>query len=216
MEALLDKLQEECECQICYETFRQPKTFACLHTFCLPCLNKLAEKHRADGAVPCPSCRKQIPIPHDGTFNSAASSFLHNRLVELLNIRTSSHKNISCGHCKKETADCSFCFDCTRIYCRSCLDAHTVLKAEHKVKALKDFHTEDYQDFLQRPMLCSEKFHEGQPLVFYCKKCQLCLCQLCVVVNKDLHDKHKIIPLEEAATAKRESLVSCGHYWKAK
>ena len=208
METLLEKLEEECTCQICFEIFQQPKTFSCLHTFCLSCLNKLAERHRADGTMPCPKCRTPIPIPHDGTFDTTTTSFLHNRLVQLLAIRTSTHQNISCGNCKKETDDCSFCFDCSKIYCHSCLEAHAVIKAEHRVGALKEFHTEDYQDFLQRPVLCTEKFHENQPLVFYCKQCQLCLCQLCVVVSKDVHDKHKIVPLEEAAEAKKSSLLA--------
>ena len=208
METLLEKLEEECTCQICYEIFQQPKTFSCLHTFCLSCLNRLAERHRTEGTVPCPKCRTPIPIPHDGKFDTTTTSSLHNRLVELLTIRTSDHRNISCANCKKETADCSFCFDCCKIYCRSCLDAHAVFKAEHRVRALKEFHIEDYQDFLQRPVLCTEKFHESQTLVFYCKQCQLCLCQLCVVVNQKSHLEHEIVPLEEAAEAKKASLVS--------
>ena len=208
METLLEKLEEECSCQICYVIFQEPKTLPCLHTFCLPCLNQLAERHRADRFVPCPKCRREIPIPDDGTFNTAASSFLHNRLVELLAIKTSSDKNISCGNCKKEMVECSFCFDCSNIYCRPCLDAHAVLKPNHKVRALKDFQTEDYQDFLQRPMLCSEKFHESQPLVFYCNHCQMCLCQLCVVVNQKMHSEHKIVPLDEAAEIRKVSFLN--------
>ena len=207
METLLEKLEEECTCQICFEIFQQPKTFSCLHTFCLSCLNKLAERHRADGTVPCPKCRTPIPIPHDGTFDTTTTSFLHNRLVGLLAIRTSAHHNISCGNCKKETADCSFCFECSKIYCCSCLEAHAVLKAEHRVKSLKDFHTEDYQDFLQRPLLCTEKFHENQPFLLHCKQCQRCLCQLCLAVNQKVHFEHEVVPLEEAAEAKKKSLL---------
>ena len=99
-------------------------------------------------------------------------------------------------------------FDCSKIYCRSCLEAQAVIKAEHRVKALKDFHTEDYQDFLQRPVLCTEKFHENQPLVFYCKQCQLCLCQLCVFVTQKLHFEHDVVPLEEAAEEKKTLLFT--------
>ena len=208
METLLEKLEEECLCQICCTIFQEPKTLLCLHTFCLSCVNQLAERHRAEKVVPCPKCRREIPIPDDGTFNTAASSFLHNRLVELLAIKTSSDKNISCGNCKKVMLECSFCFDCSTIYCRPCLNAHAVLKADHKVRALKDFQTEDYQDFLQRPMLCSEKFHESQPLVFYCNHCQMCLCQLCVVVNQKMHSEHEIIPLNEAAEIRKVSFLS--------
>ena len=83
-----------------------------------------------------------------------------------------------------------------------------MIKAEHRVKALKDFHTEDYQDFLQRPVLCTEKFHESQPLAFYCKQCHLCLCQICIVVTQKRHSKHDVVPLEEAAEEKKTSLLA--------
>ena len=128
--------------------------------------------------------------------------------MELLAIKTSSDKNISCGNCKKETAECSFCFDCSTIYCRPCLNAHAVLKADHKVRALKDFQKEDYQDFLDRPLLCSEKFHESQPLMLYCNSCHICLCQFCILVNQKMHSQHEIIPLEEAAEIKKVLFLS--------
>ena len=88
------------------------------------------------------------------------------------------------------------------------MDAHAVLKADHKVRALKDFETEDYENFLQSPMLCSEKFHESQPLVFYCNNCQMCLCQLCVVSKQKMHSEHEIIPLDEAAEIKKASFLT--------
>ena len=83
-----------------------------------------------------------------------------------------------------------------------------MIKAEHRVKALKEFHTEDYQDFLQRPVLCTEKFHESQPLAFYCKQCHLCLCQICIAVTQKRHSKHDVVPLEEAAEEKKTSLLA--------
>ena len=143
-------------------------------------------------------------------FDTTTTGFLHNRLVELLAIRTSAHQNISSGNCKKGADDCSFCFECSNIYCCSCLEAHAVIKAEHRVRALKEFHTEDYQDFLQRPVLCSEKFHENQPFVLYCNQCERCLCQFCIAVtaNQRIHSEHEIVPLVEAAEIKMTSLLA--------
>ena len=85
-----------------------------------------------------------------------------------------------------------------------------MIKAEHRVRALKEFHTEDYQDFLQKPVLCSEKFHENQPFVLYCKQCEHCLCQLCIAVtaNQRIHSEHEIVPLGEAAEIKKTSLLA--------
>ena len=59
-------------------------------------------------------------------------------------------------------------------------------------------------------MLCTEKFHENQSFLLYCKQCKLCLCQLCTAVtaNQRVHSEHEIVPLGEAAEIKQTSLLA--------
>ena len=56
MEALLKNLKKYVECSICLESFTEPKTIACLHTFCCECLKKHAVTSQRDGQFRCPEC----------------------------------------------------------------------------------------------------------------------------------------------------------------
>ena len=42
MESLLKNLKEHVTCSICLDTFTDPKTITCLHTFCFECIKKHA------------------------------------------------------------------------------------------------------------------------------------------------------------------------------
>lgn len=44
------------ECQICYETFRDPRLLDCGHTFCFYCIRRLVD----NSSLSCPICRTQI------------------------------------------------------------------------------------------------------------------------------------------------------------
>ena len=63
MEALLKNLKKYVECSICLESFTEPKTITCLHTFCCECLKKHALTSQRDGQFRCPECQTQIAIP---------------------------------------------------------------------------------------------------------------------------------------------------------
>ena len=82
--------QQELICPICIETFSEPRTLACQHTFCTACLLQLAESavkktrgptqlksaggenfSAADELSPpvmvaCPECRANIVLPANG------------------------------------------------------------------------------------------------------------------------------------------------------
>ena len=65
----VQKAREELVCPICIETFREPRTLTCQHTFCTACLKKLiagARKHSSTANVACPECRSTIILPESG------------------------------------------------------------------------------------------------------------------------------------------------------
>ena len=75
---LLQDLESQVSCSICFEFLRTPKTLPCFHAFSLQCLSKMAAHHAGDGEFKCPICRATTLIPQpEGTFDSCASSFLH-------------------------------------------------------------------------------------------------------------------------------------------
>ena len=53
------------ECSICLETFDDPRTLPCLHSFCKQCLENFVDgKHEDD--LNCPVCRYKFTLPKAG------------------------------------------------------------------------------------------------------------------------------------------------------
>ena len=210
MESLLKNLKKHVECSICLDNFTEPKTIVCLHTFCCECLEEHALMSQRDGQFRCPECQTQIAIPEGNRFDQLPTSFLHNSLLSLLAVQRSGDGNdITCGFCKKNRDEASYCFECEKMLCCECLKAHEVFRdtafAGHKVTPVKQFQAEDYEALLKRKAFCTEKYHEKEVTRFYCRVCQTCICQICFVMN---HKTHEIELLETAADEERAKILA--------
>ena len=71
--------------------------------------------------------------------------------------------------------------------------------------ALKDFQEKDFENVLKRPAFCQKKHHEKEELKFFCKDCEVAICNTCVVT---LHDGHAKVTLEEAADERKVQVKS--------
>ena len=210
MEPLLKNLKNHVECSICLDNFTEPKTISCLHTFCCECLKKHALMSQRDGHFRCPECQTQIAIPEGNRFDQLPTSFLHNSLLSLLAVQQSGDESeVTCGFCKKKKDEASYCFECEKMLCCDCLNAHEVFRdaafAGHKVTKVKQFQAEDYEALLKRKAFCTEKYHEKEVTRFYCRVCQTCICQICFVMN---HKTHEIELLETAADKERANILA--------
>ena len=210
MEALLKNLKKYVECSICLESFTEPKTIACLHTFCCECLKKHALMSQRDGQFRCPECQTQIAIPEGNRFDQLPTSFLHNSLLSLLAFQQSGDgSQISCKVCTKKSAELSYCFDCEMLLCQGCLQAHEMFQTTafsgHKVTSVKQFQVEDYEALLKRKAFCAEKYHEKEVTRFYCRVCQTCICQICLSME---HKTHEIELLDKAADEERAKMLA--------
>ena len=210
MEALLKNLKKYVECSICLESFTEPKTIACLHTFCCECLKKHALTSQRDGQFRCPECQTQIAIPEGNRFDQLPTSFLHNSLLSLLAFQQSGNgSQISCKVCTKKSAELSYCFDCEMLLCQVCLQAHEMFQTTafsgHKVTSVKQFQVEDYEALLNRKAFCAEKYHEKEVTRFYCRVCQTCICQICLSME---HKAHEIELLDKAADEERAKILA--------
>ena len=63
MESLLVNLKKQLTCSICLDTYTEPKTISCLHTFCCECLAKHARVSQKKGKFRCPECQAAIDLP---------------------------------------------------------------------------------------------------------------------------------------------------------
>ena len=216
MESLLKNLKEHVTCSICLDTFTEPKTIACLHTFCCECLERHALTTQREGKFRCPECQAQVGVPE--RFDQLPTGFLQNSLLGLLAVQKSGDgSEISCGNCRKKSAETSFCFNCGKFMCPDCLNAHELLRNVafdgHKVRAIKHFQTEDYEALLKRQSFCSQQYHEREVTRFFCLECRTCVCQVCVVTD---HRNHAVDPLDKAADHEKAKIMAGTELMKEK
>ena len=210
MESLLKNLKEHVTCSICFDTYTKPKTIACLHTFCCECLERHALTSQKQGFYPCPECQAQIGIPEGNRFDDLPSSFLHNSLLSLLDVRRSGEgSEISCSTCQKKSAEINYCFDCEKFMCPDCVKAHQVFRETmfegHKVTPVQQFQAADYEALLKRQSFCSENYHKKDVIRFFCVDCQRCVCQVCIATD---HKSHDVVPLEKAADDEKLNIIA--------
>ena len=205
IQTLLDNLNEDLSCKICYEIYKEPKQLPCLHSFCVACLNRLAETRAVNGKIQCPLCQKQIDVPESGKFENFPVSFYINSLLDVLAIKDCGATRVTCGNCDKKSEQSSYCFDCSKFWCGECLNGHSILKEnkEHRVTALTDFQAKDYEDVLMRPAICKKKHHE-KVLEYYCNSCEEAACVVCVNVK---HGAGHEIEVLEAVTRNKKARI---------
>ena len=210
MEALLKNLKEHVTCSICLDTYTDPKTIDCLHTFCFECLKKYALTSQKQGLYRCPQCQAHVGVPEGNCFDRLPSSFLHNSLLSLLAVRQSGDgSELSCSLCQKKSAEVDYCFDCEKFLCPNCVKAHDLFRAAafegHRVTPVKQFQPEDYEALLKRQSFCSQKYHKQEAMRFFCLQCQICVCQVCI--NTD-HKSHDVVPVEKAADDEKANIMA--------
>ena len=206
IQTLLDNLNEDLSCKICYEVYKKPKQLPCLHSFCVACLNRLAETRAVNGKIQCPLCQKQVDVPESGTFENFPSSFYINSLLDVLAIKECGATRVTCGNCDKKSEQSSYCFDCSQFWCGECLNGHNILRVnkEHRVTALEHFQAQDFEDVLKRPAIC-KKEHHGKVLKYYCNSCEEAACQVCLNVG---HGGHEIKPLKAVTGDEKAKILA--------
>ena len=59
---------------------------------------------------------------------------------------------------------------------------------------------QDVQELIHRPVMCSQQYHENQPLEFYCEECKVPICHKCSVVS---HNRHTMTDTQKAAQVQK-------------
>ena len=204
---LMYNLREEVTCSVCMQLYTNPKQLPCLHVFCLQCLNNLARTSARYGKIKCPLCQREVAVPESGTLETLPNCFHMKNLLDILAIKECNNAKVTCGNCETKREEASYCFHCGKFWCNDCLNGHNILREnkEHRVLALTDFEDKDFEDVLKRPAFCQKELHDKEVLKFYCKECDIPVCQTCVIVD---HNKHDVEHLELAAREVKKSIIS--------
>ena len=186
VQQLFKRLKKEAECPLCLDTVKNPKTLPCLHSFCLECLDELANfaRRRLQTTIKYPVCQTSFPITDSNTFANLPSSFHLNRLVDVLALEDSSVQAQRCNTCDDNNPATSYCFVCQTFMCASCFQSHQRFKATrgHRNVLIDKLQAQDVQELIERPVMCSQQFHKDQPLEFYCEDCKVLICLLGAVL----------------------------------
>ena len=208
VQQLLTNLKKKAECPLCLETVKDPKTLPCLHSFCLQCIDKHAgyAKRKLETTIKCPGCQASFQIPEGGTFGSLPTSFYLNRLVDLLALRDGRKEAQRCSSCEENNTATCYCFVCQNFLCEDCFDAHQRLKATrgHRSVFIENLQAQDVEDLMHRPAMCAKKYHENEPLDYYCQDCSVCICHKCSIVS---HNRHSLVDLQEAAEEQKMQMT---------
>ena len=207
LQTLLHNLHEEVSCSVCMSSFTDPKILPCFHTFCLHCLNELQRTSGKHGDITCPECLRKFQVPGSGYPKELPANFRMKTLLDVMTIQKCSVAGVKCGNCEKTSAQSFYCFKCCAFWCDDCIAAHNIIRAnkDHKVLAIKDFQDQDIEDVLRRPVFCQKEHHENKKLKFFCKDCEVAICNTCVVT---LHEGHVKVPLQDAANERKLRLES--------
>ena len=208
VQQLFKNLRKEAECPLCLETVKDPKTLPCLHSFCLVCLDKHANyaRRQLQTAIRCPVCQASFQIPEEDTFGGLPASFHLNRLVDLLALADGGTDSQQCGSCEENNSATHYCFECQSFLCTTCFEAHQRIKATrgHKNIFVKNLQASDVDKLIRRPAMCSEKYHQDQPLEYYCQDCNVCTCIKCSVVS---HNHHTMVDMQKAADEQKMQIA---------
>ena len=208
VQQLFTSLKKEAECPLCLETVKDPKTLPCLHSFCLRCIDKHAgyAKRKLETTIKCPVCQASFQIPEGDTFGNLPTSFHLNRLVDLLALRNDSEEAQRCSSCEENNTATCYCFVCQNFLCKDCFDAHQRLKATrgHRNALIDNLQAQDVEELMHRPAMCAKKYHENEPLDYYCQDCSVCICHKCSIVS---HNRHTLVDLQEAAEEQKMQMT---------
>ena len=118
--------------------------------------------------------------------------------MDLLALTNGGTESQQCGSCEENNTATHYCFECQSFLCTTCFKAHQRFKATrgHKNISVDNLQADDVEKLIRRPVMCSEQYHQDQPLEYYCKDCNVCTCIKCSVVS---HNHHTMVDMQKAA-----------------
>ena len=207
IQTLLNNLHEELSCSVCMCKYTDPKQLPCLHSFCLHCLNGIQRTSGRRDKIACPECRQEFNVPDNGNLAALPTNFRINSLLDVLAIKECNTTGVKCGNCDERPKQSHYCFQCYAFWCEECISFHNGIKAnkDHYALALEEFKDQDFENILKRPLFCEIPGHEKKKMKFFCKICEVAICNACALLD---HEGHAKVLLEHAANERKLRLKS--------
>ena len=202
-------IEPDVTCGHCKKELNNPHLLCCLHSVCAECLPNMVVEN---GHLKCSKCGDTCTTWNEGKMSERECRVdsLHSfpvpngPLARYMERRKLAHKvskntPIPCENrkCRRPDAHSTvFCFDCDNFLCERCHDAHEMISAcdDHNVKALEELQTSGPWDPTQISKNTSHiqcPRHKDEVLKYICERCDLLMCQACVVDLKPPHNpKH--------------------------
>ena len=126
--------------------------------------------------------------------------------MDLLALRDDSEEAQRCSSCEENNTATCYCFVCQNFLCKDCFDAHQRLRATrgHHNVLIENLQAQDVEELMHRPAMCTKKYHENEPLDYYCRDCSVCICHKCSIVS---HNRHTLVDLQEAAEEQKMQMT---------
>ncbi|KAK2190861.1 hypothetical protein NP493_66g05040 [Ridgeia piscesae] len=200
------KLTDLLTCPVCLDTFDDPKTLLCLHSFCSKCLENCRHPYRRD--ITCPVCKRVTALSTMGV-QGLQNDFRIQQIRDIVNSSVSQARNDdelmpedgdqpthACSLCQTEHTSTSatwHCIQCSLYFCGGCMkgkhDANPLFAGHHSVSIAE----KDVCDVV----FC--KLHVDQSMRYFCQQCSVMLCTICTMQ----HDtSHRPEPLENGVVQK--------------
>ena len=109
-----------------------------------------------------------------------------------------------CSSCEENNTATCYCFVCQTFLCKDCFDAHQRLKATrgHRNALIDNLQAQDVEELMHRPAMCAKKYHENEPLDYYCQDCSVCICHRCSIVS---HNRNTLVDLQEGCRRTKDA-----------
>lgn len=98
--------------------------------------------------------------------------------------------SLQCTSCKSAETAISRCNDCANFLCASCDNAHKYMRCfeNHQVVILDQLRNSDEKVSIHKPIFCPT--HASENLKYYCMKCQMPICNDCVIGDHKGSEHH--------------------------
>ncbi|CAH1786937.1 unnamed protein product [Owenia fusiformis] len=202
-------LKDTMNCSICMETLDDPRSLPCMHIFCKKCIQGIIDRHKGGRNFPCPICRDDCPIPHQGAAGLKVNFFANSVLEAMKGLEETIWNCELCVQGGKIIPAVLQCMECNEKLCQSCGQSHkrSRLSKSHLILDLtgdRSLNAKATINMLsQRTLYCQE--HINEPLKYFCKNDQHLICQDCFAFS---HQGHKLENIEQRAKVSKENLSS--------